>query len=94
MFGKLLALETRKLTLFTKETPICLKQIFISGLKTGAFSFLLPDKTPTNTVKNLKRISVRERLKKYPETKSQLWSGHLWSSNYFMSTLGNASKKL
>ncbi|WP_404277768.1 hypothetical protein [Companilactobacillus paralimentarius] len=28
-----------------------------------------PDKTPTNTVKNLKGISVREQFKKYPEIK-------------------------
>ncbi|QFR70622.1 IS200/IS605 family transposase [Companilactobacillus paralimentarius] len=70
------------------------KNIEVIPNHTHMIRYFSPDKTPTNTVKNLKRISVRERLKKYPETKSQLWSGHLWSSSYFMSTLGNASKKL
>ena len=37
----------------------------------------LSDKTPTNIVKSLKEISARKWFKEYPETKSQLWGGHL-----------------
>ncbi|MFC6253727.1 transposase [Secundilactobacillus hailunensis] len=29
----------------------------------------------------------------FPQTKRLLWSGHLWSPSFFMSTLGNASKE-
>lgn len=53
-----------------------------------------PDKTLTNIAKSIKEISAREQFKKYPETKSQLWGGHLWSPSYFMSTLGNVSKEI
>ncbi|MDN6842525.1 MAG: transposase [Staphylococcus equorum] len=28
----------------------------------------------------------------FPDTKQQLWNGHLWSPSFFMSTLGNMSK--
>lgn len=31
-------------------------------------------------------------FKLHPDTKQQLWSGYLWATSYFMSTLGNLSK--
>lgn len=51
-----------------------------------------PNKTPSSIVKSFKGTSARIWFKKYPETKKKLWGGHLWSSSYFMSTLGNISK--
>ncbi|MFD1471914.1 IS200/IS605 family transposase [Companilactobacillus mishanensis] len=53
-----------------------------------------PDMTPSSIVKSLKGTSARMWFKKYPDTKKQLWGGHLWSSSYFMSTLGNVSKEI
>ena len=53
-----------------------------------------PDMTPSSVVKSFKGTSARMWFKKYPETKSQLWGGHLWSPSYFMSTLGNVSKEI
>lgn len=53
-----------------------------------------PDVAPSSIVKSFKGTSARQWFKKYPETKSQLWGGHLWTSSYFMSTLGNVSKKI
>ena len=53
-----------------------------------------PDKTPSSVVKSFKGTAAREWFKQYPETKQQLWKGHLWSSSYFMSTLGNMSKDI
>lgn len=53
-----------------------------------------PSKTPTNVVKAFKGGSARQWFIQHPETKKLLWGGHLWSSSYFMSTLGNVSKEV
>lgn len=53
-----------------------------------------PDMTPSSIVKSLKGTSARQWFKAFPETKKQLWGGHLWSPSYFMSTLGNVSKEI
>lgn len=53
-----------------------------------------PDIAPSNVVKSLKGTSAREWFKLHPETKEQLWGGHLWSPSFFMSTVGNVSKKI
>lgn len=45
-------------------------------------------------MKSFKGTAAREWFKQYPETKQQLWKGHLWSSSYFMSTLGDISKDI
>lgn len=51
-----------------------------------------PKHAPSSIVKTLKGKSARHWFKLHPETKNQLWGGHLWSPSYFMSTLGNMSK--
>jgi putative transposase len=53
-----------------------------------------PKFTPSSIVKAFKGGSAKRWFIKYPETKSQLWGGHLWSSSFFMSTLGNVSKEI
>lgn len=53
-----------------------------------------PDETPSSVVKSFKGTAAREWFKQYPETKQQLWKGHLWSPSYFMSTLGDMSKDI
>ncbi|MFT9086747.1 IS200/IS605 family transposase, partial [Liquorilactobacillus sp.] len=53
-----------------------------------------PKQTPSSIVKSFKGTSAREWFKQFPETKEQLWGGHLWSHSYFMSTLGNVSKEV
>ncbi|WP_161879234.1 IS200/IS605 family transposase [Alkalibacterium sp. MB6] len=50
-----------------------------------------PKHSASKIVQTLKGGSARMWFKKYPETKEQLWGGHLWSGSYFMSTLGNVS---
>lgn len=52
-----------------------------------------PKMTPTSVVKAFKGGSARQWFIQFPETKQQLWGGHLWSPSYFMSTLGNVSKE-
>lgn len=51
-----------------------------------------PKHAPSSIVKTIKGRSAREWFKQYPETKKDLWKGHLWSSSFFMSTIGDASK--
>lgn len=51
-----------------------------------------PKYAPSSIVKTLKGKSARHWFKLHPETKNQLWGGHLWSPSYFMSTLGDMSK--
>lgn len=53
-----------------------------------------PKYTPSSIVKAFKGGSAKQWFIKYPETKSQLWGGHLWASSFFMSTLGNVSKEI
>lgn len=47
----------------------------------------------TNVTKAFKGASARLWFQKYPETKSQLWDGHLWSRSYYVGTVGNMSKE-
>lgn len=51
-----------------------------------------PKHAPSSIVKTLKGRSARVWFQLFPETKQQLWNGHLWSPSFFMSTLGNMSK--
>ena len=53
-----------------------------------------PKLAPSDVVKSLKGTSAREWFKLYPETKEELWMGHLWTGSFFMSTVGNVSKEI
>lgn len=51
-----------------------------------------PKHAPSSIVKTIKGRSAREWFKQYPQTKQDVWKGHLWSPSFFMSTIGDASK--
>jgi putative transposase len=54
-----------------------------------------PSKAPASAIKALKGRSAFIFLQRHPEIRqSQYWGGHLWSSSYYMSTLGNMSKEV
>lgn len=53
-----------------------------------------PKFTPSSIVKAFKGGSAKQWFIQYPETKQQLFGGHLWSPSFFMSTLGNVSKEV
>lgn len=53
-----------------------------------------PKFTPSSIVKTFKGGSAKQWFIQYPETKQQLWDGHLWSPSFFMSTLGTVSKEV
>lgn len=48
-----------------------------------------PKHAPSSIVKTIKGRSARGWFKLYPETKKDLWKSHLWSSNFFISTVGD-----
>lgn len=53
-----------------------------------------PKHAPSSIVKTIKGRSAREWFKQYPQTKKDLWKGHLWSPSFFMSTIGDMSKDI
>ena len=53
-----------------------------------------PTETPAQVVKALKGASARIWFKKHPETRTLLYKNHLWSPSYFISTIGNVSKRI
>lgn len=54
-----------------------------------------PKYAPTNIVKAFKGGSARLFFELHSEIKAQkFWGGHLWAPSYFMSTLGDMSKKI
>lgn len=54
-----------------------------------------PRKAITSVVKALKGRSAFLFLQSHPEIKkSKCWGGHLWSSSYYVGSLGNMSKEV
>ena len=54
----------------------------------------VPVMAPTEIAKKIKRITAREIYRLCPEVNEKLWGGHIWSSGYFVSTVGkNANEK-
>ena len=53
-----------------------------------------PTETPAQVVKALKGASARIWFKKHPETRTLLYKSHLWSPSYFISTIGDVSKRI
>ena len=48
----------------------------------------LPRMTPSEIVRGVKSITGREIFRLHPEVKTMLWGGHLWSSGYYINTVG------
>ena len=53
-----------------------------------------PKMAASDVVKSFKGASAREWFKLYPDDRSKLWKGHLWSNTFFMATVGNVSKDI
>lgn len=88
---------------FTDETETTLKNICyeieqrydLDYIEIGAdedhIHFLIqtvPMMSPTQIVKTTKTITSKEMFRLHPEIKKMLWGGHLWSSGYYMNTVG------
>ena len=48
----------------------------------------LPRMSPSVIVRVVKSITGREIFRLHPEVKTMLWGGHLWSSGYYINTVG------
>ena len=48
----------------------------------------VPMMAPTQIVKTTKTITAKELFRLHPEIKKMLWGGHLWSSGFYMNTVG------
>jgi putative transposase len=48
----------------------------------------MPMYSPTKIVTMIKSITAKELFKRIPSVKKQLWGGALWSSGYFITTVG------
>jgi len=48
----------------------------------------VPSMAPSKIANILKSITAKEIYRLYPKVKKQLWGGSLWSSGYFVSTVG------
>jgi REP element-mobilizing transposase RayT len=48
----------------------------------------VPMMRPTQIVKTTKTITAKEMFRLHPEIKKMLWGGHLWTSGYYMNTVG------
>ena len=48
----------------------------------------VPMMAPQRLVQITKSITAREIFKRHPEVKKKLWGGHVWTSGYYMNTVG------
>ena len=74
------------------EIGLCYEMIFIEiGSDEDHVHFLIqtiPIHSPTNIAKKIKSITARHLLKKYPWIKKETLGANLWTSGYYISTVG------
>jgi len=88
---------------FTEEVEATLKNIcfdieqryelyFVEiGADEDHIHFLIqsvPILSPTQIVKTTKSITAKELFRLHPEIRQMLWGGHIWTSGYYMNTVG------
>jgi len=88
---------------FTDEVEITLKNICFEieqryelryieiGADEDHVHFLIqtvPMMAPTQIVKTTKSITAKEVLRLHPEIRNILWGSHLWTSGFYMNTVG------
>lgn len=55
--------------------------------------YFKPTYSISSIVKKFKGATAKEWFQTYPETKQELWNGHLWMPSYLVGTVGNVSKE-
>ena len=83
---------TRSLLLICFEITIKYEIEFIEiGTDADHVHFLIqgiPRMSPSEIVRVVKSITGREIFRLHPEVKTMLWGGHIWSSGYYINTVG------
>ncbi len=81
------------LTTVAKDNEIVIEKMEVMPDHVHMLISFPPSKAPTSAIKALKGRSAFIFLRRHPDIKQQQsWGSHLWSSSYYMSTLGNMSK--
>lgn len=90
---------------FTKRADKILKEICLDIAKRYEIHFVeigadqdhvhfllqsVPTFTPSKLTRTIKSITARELKTRMPEIKDYLWGAALWSSGYFINTVGKA----
>lgn len=66
------------------------------GLDLDHIHFLIqgiPSMSITQMIKIIKSITSKEIFKRHPQTKQQLWGGNLWTSGYYVNTVGEYANR-
>lgn len=78
-----------------KENEIVIENMEIMSDHIHTLISFPPRMSPVSVIKILKGRSAFLFFKKHPEIKKEkCWGGHLWTSSYYMSTLGDMSKEV
>lgn len=48
----------------------------------------IPRMSPSEIVRIVKSITAREIYRRHPEVKTMLWGGNIWTSGYYINTVG------
>ena len=48
----------------------------------------IPNMSPSEIVRIVKSITAREIYRRHPEVKTMLWGGNIWTSGYYINTVG------
>ena len=90
-------------SVFTKAVETSLKKICVSigeryeinfieiGMDEDHVHFLVqsvPSLSPSRIVQLIKSIVAKEIYRAHPEVKKILWGGHIWTSGYYINTVG------
>ena len=94
--------------IFTDSVENTLKEIFVGiseryeirfieiGLDDDHVHFLVqsvPILSVTQIVKTIKSITARQLFQTHPEIKRMLWGGNLWTSGYYVNTVGQYASR-
>lgn len=89
--------------IFSDEVEKTLKEVCIEISKRYEITFVeigsdedhvhylvqgVPIQSPKAIVQTIKSITAREIFKTHPEVKKMLWGGHIWTSGYYINTVG------
>lgn len=77
-----------------KENEISIQTMEVMSEHVHLLISFPPKYSISVVVKKLKGVSARRWFQLFPETKDQLWNGHLWHGSYFVSTTGKVSSNI